>query len=466
VASLNALDRHVALVGFMGSGKTSLGRQLAERLDRPFLDLDAAIEERAGTSIAELFAERGEPEFRRIEEHAARVALAATEPSVVALGGGAIGSASTRTRLMDAFVLLCDVGVDTAWRRVRGSSRPLAQDEATFRRLYEERQPLYREVADAAVQDLEAAILAAAGVRWERGGIDRLGELVPGDGPVALVADANVMGIHGVRAQEALGARLQTRHELPAGEEAKQASVVARLWSELRLDRGGTVVALGGGCTTDVAGFAAATYLRGVAWAGVPTTLVGQLDAAIGGKTGIDIPEGKNLVGAFHWPARVVLDETLLETLPERERRQGKAELVKTQLLAGWSVDVRGAAAFKAALCLRDPHDHGPRRHLNLGHTFGHALEAAADFDLPHGDAVALGLLAALRLSGRDTAAVERELDPRPVQVDAERAWEALLRDKKRTGDAINLVLLGDDGPRVEERPAAEVRRELERLIA
>ena len=224
-------------------------------------------------------------------------------------------------------------------------------------------------------------------------------------------------------------------------------------------------MALGGGCTTDVGGFAAATYLRGVPWVAVPTTLVGQVDAAIGGKTGIDIPEGKNLVGAFHWPARVVLDEALLETLPDRERRQGKAELVKTQLLAGTPLDARGAAAFKAGLCLRDPHDHGPRRYLNLGHTFAHALEAAADFDLPHGEAVALGLLAALRLSGRDTAAVEGELHPQPAAVDAERAWQALLRDKKRTGDAINLVLLGAGGPRVEERPAAEVRRELERLI-
>jgi 3-dehydroquinate synthetase len=255
-------------------------------------------------------------------------------------------------------------------------------------------------------------------------------------------------------------------HELPAGEEAKDISNVARLWRELRLDRAGTVVALGGGCTTDAAGFAAATYLRGVPWVSVPTTLVGQVDAAIGGKTGIDIPEGKNLVGAFHWPARVVIDETLLETLPERERRQGMAELVKTRLLAGRNLDVRGAAAYKAALCLQDPHDHGPRRWLNLGHTFAHGLEAAADFDLPHGEAVALGLLAALRLSGRDTADVERELAPEPVRVDPERAWEALLRDKKRTGDDINVVLLGDGGPYVEARPAADVRRELERLIA
>jgi shikimate kinase/3-dehydroquinate synthase len=464
--ALNALGRHVVLVGFMGSGKTSLGRLLADKLARPFLDLDAAIEERAGKSIPELFAGRGEQEFRRIEEHAVRVALGAAEPSVLALGGGAVTSAETRGRLTDQFVVLVDVDVDLAWRRARGSDRPLAQNEREFRRLYEERHPLYREVADAVANDPEAAALAAAGVHWERGGLDRLGELVPGDGPTALVADANVMGIYGARAQEALGARLRTTHELPAGEAAKQVGVVARLWSELRLDRGGTIVALGGGCTTDVAGFASATYLRGVPWVAVPTTLVGQVDAAIGGKTGIDIAEGKNLVGAFHWPARVVLDEGLLETLPERERRQGQAELVKTQLLAGHDLDVRGAAAYKAAVCLRDPHDHGPRRYLNLGHTFAHALEAAADFDLPLGEAVALGLLAALRLSGRDTSAVENALEPRLVSVDPERAWQALLRDKKRTDDAINVVLLGDGGPRVEARPADEVRRELERLIA
>jgi 3-dehydroquinate synthetase len=321
-------------------------------------------------------------------------------------------------------------------------------------------------VADATASDEQGVALAAAGVHYERGGLDRLGELVPGDGPVALLADSTVMGIYGPRAQEALGARLQSTHELPAGEEAKQIGVVRELWSELRLARSGSVVALGGGCTTDTGGFVAATYLRGVQWVAVPTTLVGQVDAAIGGKTGIDIPEGKNLVGAFHWPARIVLDETLLETLPEREWRQGRAEVVKTQLLAGHELDVRGAAAFKAALCLQDPHDHGPRRFLNLGHTFAHALEAAADFNLPHGEAVALGLLAALRLSGRETTAVERELAPQPVKVDPERAWQALLRDKKRTGEAINIVVLADDGPRVEERPAPDVRRELERLIA
>jgi 3-dehydroquinate synthetase len=197
----------------------------------------------------------------------------------------------------------------------------------------------------------------------------------------------------------------------------------------------------------------------------VPTTLVGQVDAGIGGKTAIDIPQGKNLVGAFHWPARVVIDEALLETLPERERRQGEAERIKTELLAGRPLDVRAAAAYKAALCLRDPYDREHRQWLNLGHTFAHALEAAADLDLPHGEAVALGLLAALRLSGRDTAPVTDALDPQPVQVDRDRAWEALQRDKKRTGDAINLVLLGDDGPYIEARSPDEVRAALDTLI-
>ena len=463
---LNALRRHLALVGFMGAGKTTFGRDAAVRLGRPFLDLDRAIEERAGKSIPDLFAERGESGFRALEEETVREALAASEPSVISLGGGAVTSESTRALLGNAFVVLLDVDVDAAWGRVRLSRRPLARSEGEFRRLYLEREPLYREVADAVASDAADVVLAAAGVQYELGALDRLGELVPGSGPVALVADSTVMGIYGVRAQEALGERLTTMHELPSGEEAKAISVVTRLWSELRLDRGGTVVALGGGCTTDAAGFAAASYLRGVPWVSVPTTLVGQVDAGIGGKTGIDIPEGKNLVGAFHWPVRVVLDEALLETLPEREPRQGMAELVKTRLLAGRDLDVRTAAAYKAALCLQDPYDRGPRRWLNLGHTFAHGLEAAADFELPHGEAVALGLLAALRISGRDTALVERELDPKPARVDPERAWQALLRDKKRTGGSINLVLLGADGPYVEARPEDEVRRELERLIA
>jgi shikimate kinase/3-dehydroquinate synthase len=466
--ALNALGRHLALVGFMGSGKTTMGAQAAERLDRRFVDVDRAVENTTLVPISELFAKRGEQDFRVAEALEVRRALAEPTPAVLALGGGAVTTPDTRARLAEAaFTVLLDVDVETAWQRARTTDRPLARNEETFRRLYAEREPLYAATADAVVRsgDLDGLVLAAAGVHHELGALERLGELVPGDGPVALVADGTVMGIHGPRAQEALGDRLVSMHELPPGEAAKQVSVAARLWGELRLDRGGTIVALGGGAATDLAGFAAAAYLRGVAWVPVPTTVVGQVDAAIGGKTAIDIPEGKNLVGAFHWPARVVIDETLVETLPERERRQGEAERLKTELLAGRPLDVRGAAAYKAALCLRDPHDRGPRNWLNLGHTFAHALEAAADFDLPHGEAVALGLLAALRLSGRETAPVVEALDPQPVSVDIDRAWAALLRDKKRSGGDINLVLLGDDGPRLEPRPADEVRAALGSLI-
>ena len=462
--ALNALDRHLVLVGFMGAGKTTVGREVAERLGRPFVDVDDELE-RAHGPIWDVFAREGEQAFRSLEADFVRRVCAGREPSVVAVGGGAVETRGL-LRELDAFVVWLDVDIGTAWRRVQGSRRPLAQDDAEFQRRFELRQPLYREVADAVAGDAEGVVLAAAGVRHEPGSLRELGELVPGDGPVALVADAIVLGIYGPRAQAALATRLVSTHELPPGEPAKQAAVAQRLWGELRLDRGGTVVALGGGCTTDVAGFVAATYLRGVPWVAVPTTLVGQVDAAIGGKTAIDVPAGKNLVGAFHWPARVVVDETLLDTLPERERRQGLAELVKTRLLAGRDLDVRGAAAYKSAVCLRDPYDRGERRWLNLGHTFAHALEAAADFELPHGEAVALGLLAALRLSGRDTAPVVDALDPQPVAADRERAWQALLRDKKRTGDAINLVLLGADGPVVEPRPADEVRAALDSLIS
>jgi shikimate kinase/3-dehydroquinate synthase len=459
----------------MGAGKTTLGHEVARRIGRPFVDLDDEIHRRTGATIVQLFA-NGEGEFRSVEEQIVGDVLARAEPHVVALGGGAVLSDRTRAALRErAVTVYLPVDPDEAWRRVEGSDRPNAQGRDRFLELYAERLPIYETVADATARDADDAVLAAAGVHVERGALNRLGALVPGDGPVALVADAHVAGIHGMDAQLALGARLRQVHELPPGEEAKSLATLDRLWQDLRLDRSGTIVALGGGAATDTAGLAAAMYLRGIPWVPVPTSLVGQVDAAIGGKTAIDIPQGKNLVGAFHWPARTVIDPALLETLPEAQRREGLAEVVKTGLLAGeplWELPdaelVRRTAAFKAAVCLRDPHDAAERKILNLGHTFAHALEAAAGYEgVTHGRAVALGLLAALRLSGRDTAQVEAILRPSPVKVDRERAWAALQRDKKNVGGELRLVLLGDDGPRWDVGvPAEAVRRELDALIA
>ena len=453
-----ALDRHLALVGFMGAGKTTLGPRLAGRLGREFLSIDAVVAERTGSAVADLFETHGEAHFRQLEEAAARDVLSRRPAAVIELGGGALGADGTRSALAEhAFVLHLETTSDEAWERVAGSDRPLAQDPDAFRRLFEERRPLYED-ADGRARDLDGAVLAAGGVRFGSHREAR-GE--------ALVADASVAELH----------HLEATHRLPAGEEAKTFAEVERLARALSLDRSSTLVAVGGGTTTDAAGFVAATYMRGIDWIAVPSTLVGQVDAAIGGKVAIDLPEGKNLLGAFHWPVGTVIDTALLETLPADEHANGLAEVVKTGLLAGkpfWELplddQVRACAAFKTAVCLRDPYDRGARAQLNLGHTFAHALEASSDFALPHGRAVALGLLAALRLSGLDheVALVTEVLDPHPVAVDADKAWAALQRDKKAVGGQVRLVLLDAPGkPRtgVEVEPAS-VRAALDELIA
>ena len=469
------LDRHVALIGFMGAGKSTLGPDVALRIGRTFLSVDAVVEGTARQSIPELFAE-GEARFRELEERTAASLLNAVKPIVIELGGGAVGSEHTRQLLRErAITVWLDEPLDTCWQRAQGSDRPLARDNDEFARLYEQRRPLYEEAADAKARDADDVVLAAAGVHVETGALRRLGELVPGTGGTALVSDPHVAGIHGMDAQLALGRRLRQTHELPHGEEAKSLPALDRLWQELRLDRKGVVVALGGGCTTDAAGFAAATYLRGIDWTPVPTSLVAQVDAAIGGKTAIDLPQGKNLVGAFHWPNRTIIDPALLETLPPEQREEGMAEVVKTALLAGERLDelpdaelVRRCAAFKAAVCLRDPHDHADRKQLNLGHTFAHALEAAAGYkSLTHGRAVALGLLAALRLSGRDISRIEEQLHPQPVKVDRDAAWQAMQRDKKAQDGELRLVLLEESGPVWDVPvPAEDVRNALNELIA
>jgi 3-dehydroquinate synthetase len=453
---VGAVDKHLVLIGFMGAGKSTLGRELAQLTHRPFVDTDEEIEERFGP-IGELF-ERGEHEFRQIEEQVVAEALAGPT-AVIALGGGAVLSEATRKRVRrTAFVAWVTVDVDTAWSRVRDSGRPLARDREQFGRLFEERAVLYDVLAQGTGQDADNLLLESLHFIFS--------SEIASD--AAVIADERVASLHEL---PVVGPVTLTMHLVPAGEQAKTPAVVERLWNELELGREGWIVAFGGGSTTDVGGFTAATFLRGLNWVAVPTTLVGMVDAAIGGKTGVNTEQGKNLAGAFHFPWEIRIDPRFLATLPVEERRAGMAEVVKTGLLAGeelWALPeeqmIRACAAFKAAVVLSDPYERqGRRAILNLGHTFAHALEAGSGYELRHGDAVALGLLAALRLSGKPTGVVEEVLAPEPVRVDRERAWDALLRDKK---GRLRLVLLADEGGYVTEVPEADVRRALDELIA
>jgi shikimate kinase/3-dehydroquinate synthase len=452
---VGALGKHLALIGFMGAGKSTIGREVAQRIARPFVDLDSEIEKRHGP-IPEIFEQRGEEEFRRLEELALAEALAGPD-AVLALGGGAVLSALNRERLETrSFRVFLDVDIETAWERVRGSDRPLARNEDDFRRLYDTRQRFYLELGDASAQDADGVLLAALNIA------------VPGaigmSYPYVVIADERVWSLHPLEA----GMPVLT---IPSGEQAKDPEVVERLWDAIDVGRKGEIIAMGGGSTTDVAGFVAATYLRGVRWHAVPTTLTGMVDAAIGGKTGINTSDGKNLAGAFHFPASVAVDPSYLSTLPGEERRAGMAEVVKTGLLAGkevWSLPqlemIRACAAFKAGIVLSDPYEReGRRTILNLGHTFAHGLEAGSGYRVRHGDAVALGLLAALRLSGQPTDVVEEVLRPEPVDADTDAAWGALKRDKK--GEGVFVLLEAPGRPVVTTVPDKEARAALEALI-
>jgi shikimate kinase/3-dehydroquinate synthase len=454
---VGALGKHLALIGFMGAGKSTIGREVATLTERPFVDTDEEIEKRHGP-IPDLF-ERGEPEFRRIEEVIVAEALAGP-PSVLALGGGAVLSPRTQERLRaHAFSVWIEVEAENAWRRSRGSNRPLARSEEDFLRLYESRLEVYAGAADGAGRDVQSVLLSMLRIATTAPNFSRLVS-----GGVAIVGDQNVLDLHRPPIEGSL-------HAVPPGERAKTLSEAERLWNELDLDRSGTIVAFGGGSTTDLAGYVAATYLRGIDWVAVPTTLVGQVDAAIGGKTGFNLAEGKNLVGAFHFPQLVVIDPAVLETLPAEERRAGMAEVVKTGLLAGknvWELPeipmIRACAAFKAAVVLSDPYEtEGRRTILNLGHTFAHALEAGSGFMVRHGDAVALGLLAALRLSGQPTDVVEDVLAPEPVRADSDAAWAALKRDKK--GEGVFVLLEAPGKPVVTTVSDEDARAALNALI-
>ena len=465
--------RNIALIGFMGSGKSTLAGQLAERLGWDVADSDAEVEREAGKPIPRIFLEDGEAAFRELEERAV-ARLSERMDVVIALGGGAITSPVTRERLRDgSFTVLLDVSVQTAWRRIEADAgdRPLAVEARGFADLYEQRRPLYHAAADALVDAEQLEGGEPLLVPLSRpAALAELPRLV-GARRAALIADRSVLRLVGAPVEPLVTVRL------PVGEAAKTVAVARQAWTrlaDLGLERGDVVVGLGGGAATDAAGFVAATYQRGVPWIAAPTSLVGMVDAAIGGKTGIDLPGAKNYVGAFHPAEWVVADPGLLETLPVREWACGFAEVIKTGLLAGgrlWEMVqawepgrgsteqrlelIRRCAAYKAHVVATDPREQGMRAVLNLGHSIGHAIEAAAGFTgIAHGEAVAVGLLPALWLSGKvagldpsleaDVRALLRlhELPTGFAGVDAAAVREALRRDKKSVEGRVRFVLL------------------------
>ncbi len=523
----------VILVGLPGSGKTVVGKRLAQRHHAAFIDLDERIETATGRSIPDIFAEDGEATFRALERRAvADLGDPDPEPSirrVVATGGGAVVDPRNRWRLYRgrASVWL-DGRPEVLAQRLRrsphvrplvagrdpiGSIRDLARKRAAFYGAAMVRASGVAEVhgvVEALDRRLEtiAASMAAAGTTLLQAetpiGRFVLGERMARDAVIdalerlsarraILVSEPGAWAAFGESLSEELGAEGWALEQvlLPQGEDAKRLAVIetaARTLARLRVERGEPLIAIGGGALGDAAGFLAATYLRGVPIIHVPTTLVAQVDSAIGGKTGVDLPEGKNLVGAFHQPEAVVIDVAALRTLPERQRRAALGEAVKMAALgderlfelleeAGPAIARGDDSAFatgavaelvercawaKVAVVLADEREReagGGRITLNLGHSIGHALEAAAGYgELLHGEAVAYGLRAACRI-GMDVGVTppERaarigrlletlELAREPLPYSMETVLEHLRSDKKHAAGHLRWVLPTADG--------------------
>ncbi len=491
--------RGVVCIGFMGAGKSTAARSLAEALGSVSVDVDGVIEQRVGKPIERMFAEDGEAAFRATEEKVTLEYLNRPEAGVLALGGGAIGSEPVRAALSEHLVVWLDVPLELAWSRCRDSGRPLARERARFESLYRQREPIYAELADAVVPaershrmgsvlNALADMPDATKLLWAASESSDYPAYV-GDGLVTrhgfwpaavhgrrfLVTDGNAGRLYREHLEPLSG-----RAAIMPGEQSKTVAHAEIVWTELAragMTRDDVVVALGGGVVGDLAGFCAATYQRGVRFVQVPTTLVAQVDSAYGGKTGVDLAEAKNYVGAFHQPSAVIADTATLRTLPPAELAAGYAEVLKTALIAGgelWERIRNGGeptdpnviaecALTKLRIVARDERDSGLRQVLNLGHTVGHAIEAATGYAAyRHGEAVALGLLAALRLSGQDDLRQEVEelsrthgLPTRLERADPDAVVMATARDKKRRGTGeVPFVLL--DGPG-QPRPGCQV---------
>ncbi len=505
----------LVFIGFMGAGK-STALAAAHEAGLETTEIDELMAESFGKPIAVAFEEDGEEAFRAREAEVVGSLLEQADGGAIALGGGSVLSERVREALGRHVVIWLQVDAQESWRRIARSDRPLASSAEGVERLLEERLPFYESLADAVVppgnRELAYRVMpslialselpAETKMLWATSasgeypvfvGPGLLGrELWPLEGRRFCVTDSAVNALYADRL-EPLGGRV----EVEPGESSKTMAEAERVLRELAragMTREDHIVALGGGVVGDLAGFCAHTYQRGVAVVQVPTTLVAQVDSAYGGKTGVDLPEGKNYAGAYHLPAAVIADTSTLATLPAEELAAGFVELLKTGLLAGgelWeqvrelgALDpaalaglVFACARYKCEVVAADERDAGQRAVLNLGHTVGHAIEAASGYErYRHGEAVGLGLLAALRIS--EAPSLREEVESilsrhgLPVAldstIDVDSILAALQRDKKRTAAGVGFVLLSEPGqPRHGELvDAAKVRAAVEELYS
>jgi shikimate kinase / 3-dehydroquinate synthase len=503
--------RRIALVGLPGSGKSTVAPLVARGLGWDAVDIDDEVAEASGRSPAAIIATDGERAFRDLELIALESVLRRPGPLVIACGGGLITQPIARRLLTElCTVVWLDAPDAVLVERVAdGAQRPTLGGcaEAGIPRLRSSRasahQSAHVRVGDGGTPDSVASRVIAAldgAVRIdlaERGyhvevrpeGLDDVVLHIPGSAThVALLADRAVRP-----ATERLVASLRsagiatTVLDVAGGEGLKTWATAGRMLARLgtaELQRNDCVVALGGGTVGDLAGFVAASYLRGIAWVNVPTSLLAMVDSAIGGKTGVNLPRGKNLAGSIWQPRAVICDPNLLATQDDRSYRSAFAEIVKYSMivettlahdldsrldrLLGRDPDaltetIRESCAIKAAIVSGDEREAGNRAVLNYGHTVGHALEAAAGFGdrLLHGEAVAAGMHAAGMLSVRVLGCPPGDIDWQDEMIgrcglatttvfDPERVLGHLRADKKTVGDRLGWVLLESSGhPRV-----------------
>lgn len=482
--------RNLILTGFMGTGKSRIGRLLAANLNMPFVDMDRTIEQRQGKTVAEIFSDYGEPFFRELEKQLC-FELSQKLGQIIATGGGALVPRANRQLFSKDSVFCLKAPYEVLAERLsRNSKRPLA---ANAKELFLERKPYYEkffhqidswkdppEQIAARMQrlyELDAQfeppaqdlypIMIKSGVLGQLS--DFLDWLSLASGKIAVISNPKIAELYAAKIE---GYELIL---IPEGESHKNLDTVQKIYTQLLekdFTRHDTLLALGGGVVGDITGFVAATYMRGLAYVQVPTSLLAMVDSSIGGKTGVDLPQGKNLVGVFRNPDGVLIDPELLKTLPEVELKCGLAEIVKHAIIADpelfemlesgefdFETVIRRALQVKIKIVQEDPEEQNQRMLLNLGHTFGHAIELLSNYQIRHGEAVAIGLVQAagfaLEQKFCKVQLVERirnllvklGLPTELPNISQEALWEAMRHDKKRETSKLRLVLpygLGD----------------------